>query len=105
MNLSKHIKINNVFHTDCLKKASDDSLSEQIQKSDSFTEVNDQSKYKVDRVLTSQIHNNILQYQVTWEGYDSDSEWYDTESFIDSSQKLKDFHDIYSDKDKSLQRL
>ena len=54
--------MNNVFHTDCLKKASDDSLSEQIQKSDLFTEVNDQSEYKVNRVLASQIHNNILQY-------------------------------------------
>ena len=99
------MQMNNVFHTDCLRKASDDSLSEQIQKSDSFTEVNDQLKYKVNRVLTSQIHNNILQYQVTWEDYDSDSEWYDTESFIDSSQKLKNFHDTYSDEVRSSQRL
>ena len=99
------MQINNVFHTDCLRKASDDSLLEQIQKSDSSTEVNDQLKYEVDRVLASQIHNNILQYQVTWEGYDSDSEWYNTESFIDLSQKLKNFHDTYSDKAESSQRL
>ena len=56
------MQMNNVFHINCLRKASDNSLSEQIQKLDSFTEVNDQSEYKVDRVLTSQICNNILQY-------------------------------------------
>ena len=99
------MQMNNIFHTDYLRKASDDSLSEQIQKSDSSTEVNDQSQYKVNRVLTSQICNNILQYQVTWEDYDSDSEWYNTESFINSSQKLKNFHDIYSDEVRSLKRL
>ena len=53
VNLSKHMQINNIFHTDYLRKASDDSLSEQIQKSDSLTEVNNQSEYEVDRVLTS----------------------------------------------------
>ena len=42
---------------------------------------------------------------MTWEGYDSDSEWYDTESFIDSSQKLKNFHDTYFDEAESSQRL
>ena len=47
------MQMNNVFHTDYLKKASDDSLLEQIQKPDSLTEVNDQSEYKDDRVLTS----------------------------------------------------
>ena len=53
MNLSKHMQMNNIFYTDCLRKASDDSLSEQIQKSDSSTEVNNQLKYKVDRVFAS----------------------------------------------------
>ena len=41
---------------------------------------------------------------MTWEDYDSDSEWYNTESFIDVSQKLKDFHDVYLNKVRLLQR-
>ena len=41
------MQMNNIFHTDCLRKASDDSLSEQIQKPDSLTEVNSQSEYTV----------------------------------------------------------
>ena len=56
------MKMDNVFYADCLKKASDDSLSEQIQDPESLTEVNDQLKYTVNRVLASQVHNNILQY-------------------------------------------
>ena len=83
VNLSKHMKMNNVFHADHLKKASDNSLSEQIQDLKSLTEVNDQLKYTVNKVLVSQVHNNVLQYQVTWEEYDPDLEWYDTEGFIE----------------------
>ena len=59
------MKMNNVFHADQLRKVSDDSLSEQIQDPESLTEVNDQLKYTVNRVLASQVCNNVLQYQVT----------------------------------------
>ena len=47
------MKINNVFYADYLRKTSDDSLSEQIQNSESLTEVNDQLKYTVNRVFMS----------------------------------------------------
>ena len=53
VNLPKHMKMNNVFHADRLRKASDDSLSEQIQDPESLTEVNGQLKYTVNRVLVS----------------------------------------------------
>ena len=53
INLLKYMKMNNIFYADCLRKASDDLLSEQIQKPNSPTEVNDQSEYKVDRILAS----------------------------------------------------
>ena len=42
---------------------------------------------------------------MTWEGYNSDSEWYDTEGFIGLPQKLKDFHDAYLNEAESSQRL
>ena len=64
VNLSKHMKIDNVFHADHLRKVSDDSLPEQIQDLESLTEVNGQLKYTVNRVLISQVCNNVLQYQV-----------------------------------------
>ena len=53
VNLLKHMKMNNVFHADCLRKTSDDSLLKQIQNSESLTEINEQLKYKVDRVFAS----------------------------------------------------
>ena len=40
VNLLKHMKMNNVFYADCLRKASDDSLSEQIQDPEPSTKVN-----------------------------------------------------------------
>ena len=47
------MKMNNVFHADQLRKASDDPLSEQVQKPDSLTEVNDQSEYTVNKIIAS----------------------------------------------------
>ena len=105
VNLPKHMKMNNVFHADRLRKASDDPLPEQIQDPEPLTEVNGQLKYTVNRVLASRVHNNVLQYQVIWEGYDPDSEWYDAEGFIGLPQKLKDFHDVYLNEAESPQRL
>ena len=99
------MKMNNVFHADRLRKASDDSLPEQIQDPEPLTEVNGQLKYTVNRVLASQVCNNVLQYQVTWEEYDPDSEWYNAEGFIESPQKLKDFYDAYLNEAESSQRL
>ena len=42
---------------------------------------------------------------MTWEEYDSDSEWYDAEGFIELPQKLKNFHDTYLNEAESSQRL
>ena len=42
---------------------------------------------------------------MTWEGYNPDSEWYDAKGFIESPQKLKNFHDAYSNEARSPQRL
>ena len=53
VNLSKHMKMDNVFHADRLRKASDDALPEQIQEPDPLTKVNGQPEYTVDRVLAS----------------------------------------------------
>ena len=105
VNLPKHMKMDNVFHADRLRKASDDPLPEQIQDPEPPTEVNGQLEYTVDRVLASRVRNNVLQYQVAWEGYDPDSEWYDAEGFIGSPQKLKDFHDAYPNEAGPPQRL
>ena len=53
LKLLKYMKMNNIFHADYLRKTADNLMLKQIQKSDSLTEVNDQLKYEVDRVLTS----------------------------------------------------
>ena len=62
LELPEHMKMDNVFHADCLRKAVDDSMLDQIQDSEPLTEVNGQPKYTVEKILASQICNNILQY-------------------------------------------
>ena len=42
---------------------------------------------------------------MTWEEYNSDSEWYDAKGFIELPQKLKDFYNAYLNKAESPQRL
>ena len=42
---------------------------------------------------------------MTWEEYNSDSEWYDAEGFIELPQKLKNFYDAYPNEAESSQRL
>ena len=105
LNLLRHIKINAVFHTDRLRKSSENFLSKQIQESESFTEVNEESEYTVNTILTSWVSHSVLQYQVTWLDFDSDTEWYDVNDFIELSDKIKAFHDTYSAKTDLSKRL
>ena len=53
VDLLKYMKMDNVSHADCLRKASDDLLLKQVQKPDLPTEVNSQLEYEVDRILAS----------------------------------------------------
>ena len=53
LKLLKHIKMDNVFHADHLRKAADDSMLDQIQDSEPLTEVNDQPEYTVKKILAS----------------------------------------------------
>ena len=64
LELPKHMKMDNVFHADCLRKAADDSMPDQIQDPEPPTEVNGQPEYTVEKILASWIRNNVLQYQV-----------------------------------------
>ena len=62
LKLLKHMKMDNVFHADRLRKAADDPMPEQVQEPDSPTEVNGQPEYEVNRILASRVRNNVLQY-------------------------------------------
>ncbi len=62
LELPEHMKMDNVFHANHLRKAADDSMLDQIQDPELLTEVNGQPKYTVEKILASQIRNNILQY-------------------------------------------
>ena len=64
LKLPEHMKMDNIFHADYLRKVVDDSMPDQIQDPELPTEVNDQLKYTVEKILASWICNNVLQYQV-----------------------------------------
>ena len=64
VNLSSYMKMNNMFHADCLQKASDNSLSSQVQELKSLIEINSKLEYTVRKILSSHVYNKVLQYKV-----------------------------------------
>ena len=74
VDLSSYMKMNNIFHADYLQKISNNLLSSQMQEPESLIEVNSKSEYTVKKVLSSHIHNNVLQYKIHWSGCDSDNQ-------------------------------
>ena len=94
--------MNNVFHMNHLCKASDNPLPGQALEPEPLIKINGKPEYEVEKILSSCIHNSILQYKVYWSEYDSDDQWYNANGFIRASIKIKKYYDKNSDKTELL---
>ena len=60
--------------------------------------INSEPKYGVDEIIASRLHYGKLQYRANWTGCDLDNQWYNTDGFIGSPYRVKEFHNKYPDK-------
>ena len=97
VDLPEHMKMDNVFSADRLRKAAMNPLPGQIEPPSPPTKINGEPEYAVTRILASRVRNRVLQYKAEWEGHDPDDNWYDADSFINSAGKVKEFHNAYPD--------
>ena len=96
LELPTYMKMTNIFHADCLRKAKQPVPGQQLTP-EPPDEVNGEPEWIVDRVLASRVSNKVLQYKVSWAGYDPDNQWYDANNFINAARRIKEYHDEYPD--------
>jgi hypothetical protein len=108
LNLSQSMKIHDTFHISLLRKATTDSLIEQIQSSSSSIVIseNEKEEYEMNDILNSRYHYDKLQYRVVWIDHFSDKTWYSEENFQKHFKEiLNDYHRRYLSKLESNLRL
>ncbi len=94
LKLSKFMHVHNVFHSDLLRSAVDDFLSDQKNESSDSIVINDEDEWKIDDILNSRQYQRWLQYKVKWNDYDNDLNWYnaDDDEFMNAQKIVDDFH-------------
>src|SRR6266568_1770232 len=89
------IKVYLVFLLDKLWKAATDPLPGQRNEPPLPIQVNGDNKWEIKEILACKLVRGILKYCVSWKGYDLDPTWYPAWNFINSPQKLQEFHSRY----------
>ena len=84
-----------IFASDLLRKDPGDPLPGQHSEPPLPIVYNQQPEWEVESILQSRKWCQKLQYQVKWEGFDHDPEFYDADGFKGAPYKLKAFHDEY----------
>ncbi len=100
LKLSETMHIHDVFHSELLRSAVDDSLSDQKNESSRSIVINDEDEWKIDDILNFRRYRRRLQYRVKWKSYDNDLNWYnaDDDEFMNAQEMIDDFHIKYSRK-------
>ncbi len=100
LKLSDTMCIHDVFHSELLRSAVNDSLSDQKNKLSESIVINDEDEWEIDDILNSRWYWRRLQYRVKWESYDNDLNWYnaDDDEFMNAQEMIDDFHIKYSTK-------
>ncbi len=71
LKLSDTMHIHNVFHSELLCFAVNDSLSDQKNEFSKSIVVNDENEWKIDDILNFQWYQRQLQYWIEWKNYDN----------------------------------
>ncbi len=100
LKLSETMHIHDVFHSELLRSAVNDSLSDQKNESSRSIVINDEDEWKIDDILNSRRYRRRLQYRVKWKNYDNNLNWYnaDDDEFMNAQEMIDDFHIKYSRK-------
>jgi len=100
LELSETMRIHDVFHSELLRPAVDDSLPGQKNEPPGPIVVNDEDEWEIDDILDSRRYRRRLQYRVKWKSYDNDLNWYnaDGDEFMNAQEVVDDFHTKYSRK-------
>ncbi len=100
LKLSKTMHIHNVFHSELLRSAVDDSLSDQKNELSRSIVINDEDEWEIDDILNFQWYQKRLQYRVKWKNYDNDLNWYnaDDNEFMNVQEMIDEFYIRYSRK-------
>ncbi|ELR08855.1 hypothetical protein GMDG_08665 [Pseudogymnoascus destructans 20631-21] len=91
------LQIHDVFSPDVLMKDPNNPLPGQDPPEPSSEVIDGVEEWEVEKILAVRLHWKQLQYRVSWVGYDPDPEWYPASNFMNSPQKLREFHTEYPD--------
>ena len=72
LKLSNTMHIYDVFYSELLCSAVDDSLSDQKNEFLKSIVINDENEWEINNILNFQWYQRRLQYQVKWKSYDND---------------------------------
>ena len=98
--LFETIKIFDTFHFSLLRKASMNSLSEQINELSSSIIINDEKKWEMNDILNARKHYRRIQFLIKWKDHDENRTWYNSKEFQNAKKIVKNFYERYSDKSK-----
>jgi hypothetical protein len=97
--------MHDVFHANCLRKASTDPLPGQVEPEEQLIKINGHPKWLVQEILNSRLFYGRLQYKVSWVAHDLDPTWYNAHGFIGAPHKVRDYYEAYLEKAGPLARL
>ena len=98
LDLPDHIKVDNQFPADRLRKAADNPLPGQIEPPEPPIEVRGEQEWEVEEIVNSKLVRKVLRYQAIWKGYDQDRQWYNASGFVNAPEVVKAYHDRYPEK-------
>ncbi len=100
LKLSDTMRIHDVFHSELLHSAVNNSLSDQKNELSKSIVINDENEWKINNILNFQWYQRWLQYRVKWKNYDNNLNWYnaDDDEFMNAQEMIDNFYIKYSKK-------
>lgn len=89
VDMGPNFKASNIFHADRLRRAPDDPLPRQRNNEPEPEVVDGNIEYEVEKILSSRVSRDKLQYRASWLGCDPDETWYDAENFKNAPHRLR----------------